>query len=879
MNNKGLRVFLLSLLCCLATHSLLPAVSATGETASPLDYQGASLAYETVSRLEIAQQVAPTPPSPSPLSLEQQAQQLYETGRYLEAIRLLESYSLSSTKSDNPLTNARVLRNLALVYYQAGQIEQANQTLAKSLQLICQGETTCQSAPESSQLLGQILELKGQLEQGAGQSEAALETWQQAINNYQKVNDVTGVLRSQINRSQALRSLGFYRKAIQTLTQLQADLQSLPNTPLKVQGLQSLGDALRLGGDFKQSRQVLEESLALAQNSDDRELTASVFLSLGNTAQVQKQSVTALNFYQKAELNSSVPALKIQALLNQLRLLVEDKQWNQAESLLPKIQGNLQELSVSKLSVKSRINFAGSLKKMSGSVTNVSMAEPAQLLADAIQQSKQLENTKLLSYALGNLGELYEQNQQPQEAKIVTEQALLLAQETNASDIAYKWQWQLGRILKKQGKESDAKVAYEAAVNTLKSLRSDLVAINSETQFEFRDSVEPVYRQYVDLLLQDSPSQAEIKQARDTIEALQLAELDNFFQDACLDSQPVQVDQLDSNSAVFYTIVLPNSLDVIVALPGEPLRHYRSSVSQAEVEKTTSAMLTSLTIAKKRVLIENFLKPARQLYQWILEPVEADLQVSGVQNLVFVLDGVLRNIPIASLYDGQQYLAQKYSTALAPSLQLVDAQPLLRKLLKVFAGGLTEARQGFSPLPGVKTEIDQIQAEVATTELLNENFTTAQFEKQVNSEPFRVVHLATHGEFSSNAEDTFILTWDDRINAKELDNLLRNEQRFKRPIELLVLSACRTASGDNRAALGLAGVAVRAGARATVASLWYVDDEATTLLMSHFYQELAQNKNVTKAEALRRAQQTVLDVKKFSHPYFWSAFVMVGNWL
>ena len=174
--------------------------------------------------------------------------------------------------------------------------------------------------------------------------------------------------------------------------------------------------------------------------------------------------------------------------------------------------------------------------------------------------------------------------------------------------------------------------------------------------------------------------------------------------------------------------------------------------------------------------------------------------------------------------------------------------------------------------------MQRIAAEVPSTILLNESFTEANLKAKINSFPFPVVHLATHGEFSSKAENTFILAWDERINAKELDSLLRGNTRTIRPIELLVLSACRTAVGDKRAALGLAGVAVRAGARSTMASLWYVSDEATALLMTKFYEELAK-KEVTKAEALRRAQQAVFEDKRFSHPYFWAAFVLVGNWL
>ena len=230
--------------------------------------------------------------------------------------------------------------------------------------------------------------------------------------------------------------------------------------------------------------------------------------------------------------------------------------------------------------------------------------------------------------------------------------------------------------------------------------------------------------------------------------------------------------------------------------------------------------------------------------------------------------------------------------AIAPSLQLIDPKPLVSlesspvpfKKLQILTAGLSEARQGFSPLPGVELELDRITAELPAKRLFNESFTQENFKLSIDEGAFSIVHLATHGEFSSKAEDTFVLTWDDRLNANELDNFLRNKSERSEPIELLVLSACQTAVGDDRAVLGLAGVAVRAGARSTLASLWYVSDEATTLLMSKFYQEVARSirqegNPITKAQALRQAQLEVLSSEQFSHPYYWAAFVLVGNWL
>jgi len=234
---------------------------------------------------------------------------------------------------------------------------------------------------------------------------------------------------------------------------------------------------------------------------------------------------------------------------------------------------------------------------------------------------------------------------------------------------------------------------------------------------------------------------------------------------------------------------------------------------------------------------------------------------------------------MAALYDGQQYLVEKYSIALSPGLQLLEPRSLKRQQVKALMGGLTEGRQGFAALPGVQLELNQIASDVRSEILLNQRFTKKSLEQQINAAPFPVIHLATHAQFSSKAENTFLLTWDGRINVKEFDTLLRTRERQDtNPIELLVLSACQTATGDKRAALGLAGLAVRSGARSTLATLWSVRDRSTAALMAEFYRKLTQTE-VSKAEALRQAQLALLNNSQYQHPFYWAPFVLVGNWL
>jgi CHAT domain-containing protein len=818
----------------------------------------------------------------SSLSLEQQAQQSYEAGQFDKATQLLKQAAADSAAKGDELGQARQLRNLALAYQKLGKLSLANEAIQESLKSLLdlkkQGNTK-----ESQRLLAQTLEVKGTLQLDAGQSEQALETWKQTANYYQQIDDLSGITRSKINQSQALQRLGLYRQAIKTLTEVQNTLQSQPDSLLKAKGFQSLGEALRVVGDLKRSQEILQQSLAVAEQLQLHDSLGAILISLGNTAYVQNKPEEGINFYQRAAKESPSPTIKLQAQLNQLRVLLNENKWADADTLVPQIQSNLADLLPSRTSVYARINLAESLIKISGGQDNQSSTPKiAQLLATAVQQAQSLNDERSQAYALGSLGGLYQQNQQWDNAQQLTEQALLLAQSINAADIAYQWQWQLGRILKANGNLEGATAAYTEAVNTLQSIRSDLVSISSDVQFSFRQTVEPVYRELVALLLQpnaDKANQTNLERARKVIESLQLAELDNFFRDACINAKPAQIDQIDKTAAVFYPIILPDRLEVILALPGQPLRQYTTRLPKQQINTTLRDLQDAITVPRYRVSLKRFQQPAQQVYNWLIRPVEAELANSGVKTLAFVPDGAFRNIPLSALYDGKQYLVEKYSVAIAPGLQLVDPKPLAQQKLKVLAFGLTEARQGFAALPNVQSEVERIKTEVESKVLLNQAFTQSNFQQDIDSSSFPVVHLATHGQFSSSADDTFILTWDDRIRANDFNELLRTQQGSqKQPIELLVLSACQTAAGDDRAALGLAGVAVKAGARSTIASLWFVSDEATSLLMSQFYQELTAQQE-TKAEALRRAQVAILQNEEFAHPYFWAAFVLVGNWL
>ncbi|NEU84467.1 CHAT domain-containing protein [Nostoc sp. UIC 10630] len=514
---------------------------------------------------------------------------------------------------------------------------------------------------------------------------------------------------------------------------------------LQVLGLRSLGDVLRVIGNREQSQLVLAASVKLAQQLGDTQNLAASYLSLGNTAlslgnqKVQTETIptpitftssqdciarannTAAELYQQAtacyhqaELSTDANT-STKAELNLLSLLIQTQQWSDISTLLAKIQPQLNKLPISHKAIYAQINLAQNLICLKSAVnpeasqlsspllqqcgatqektpnTGGNTLQPAlipawedvaKIVTIARNQAQALQDKSAEAYALGYLGGVNQEIGEIPNAQRLTEQALQLVSAFDAPHIAYRWQWQLGRLRRIQENQQGAIAAYTAAVETLKSLRKDLTVINPEVQYTFRDSVAPVYREFVDLLLQTNNShQTNLKQARDAIEALQLAELDDYFRDACIQAKPQQIDQVVDQAtpaaAVLYTITLPDRLEIILKLPGqENLEHYTTTVTQKQLKDNLTQLIERLN-DKTRFAYE-IQELSQQTYDWLIKPVQSKLVNSKVKSLVFVLDGILRNIPMAVLYDqaSQKYLVQKYALVLTPGLQLISPRPL-----------------------------------------------------------------------------------------------------------------------------------------------------------------------------------------------------------
>ncbi|MHC5736983.1 CHAT domain-containing protein [Nostoc sp.] len=842
------------------------------------------------------------------LQLVQSSKKYYDGGQFLAAAKLLQQAAQIYQASKDITHQAQVLSLMSLALQKLGHWQEAKRAIDTSLNLL----DKLLSDKEFSRIHAQVLNSLGHWQLAQGQTEAALLSWEKAEKLYVQSGDRVTIIGIQINQALALQALGLYRRAEKLLTQVEQQLYQQPDSSLKAIGLLNLGNIRRFYGDLEKSGEILSQSLIIAQKLHLPQEESTALLNLGNTELAiarrngelkdiqlsDKYKQKALVLYQKAIATATLLTIKIQAQLNYFAVLIEIKQFTLTAPLIAQIKAELNQLPTSRVSIYARVNFAKSLLKM-GKISE--HPEIIQILETGIEQAINLADQRAQSYALGTLGAFYEKAGDWSNAKKNTQSALVIAQAINAPDISYQWQWQMGRCLRRatptlraENETEQAVTYYTEAVKNISNLRSDLVALNPEVQFSFRESVEPVYRQLVDLLLLSQQANRDnLIQARQVMEALQLAELDNFFGDACAQAKQVNIDQLDPSAAVIYPIILPNRLEVILKLPGsDNLRHYaHANISETQIDAAVTQLQSSLK--RRSTSLSQIKKEAKQLYDWLIKPFADELETtttreqSQIKTLVFVLDGSLRNLPMAVLHDGQRYLVERYAVSVTPTLQLLEPKPLQREALSVLSAGATDApsfkKEGLGAIANVAVELEGIKENIQRNQTLeNQEFIKKNIQIKINKTPFNILHLATHGKFSSNPEQTYILDWNERIKVKDLDNLLRlNYQRSANPIELLILSACETATGDKRAALGLAGIAIRAGARTTLASLWQINDASTAEFMIKFYQEL-NREQITKAEALRNTQIAFLQEsahRDYNRPHHWSAFILVGNWL
>lgn len=800
-----------------------------------------------------------------------------------------------------------------------------------------------------------------------GQFEPAIDHWQDAIANYRQQGDRVKVGRLLTELAQTYSQLGQNKEAIALLcgaSKTDEDCPESEGSALQiarkfsdrsgeVAALGSLGEAYRLTGKHDKAIATLEASLTITQASDLPVYRASVLNSLGNAyssqAQLNEQLAnsarlrgaenqadefieaatanyqTALGYlHESLELTRTQndPSDQMRTLLNLIQLYYRPKAsalpntTNEAEQALQNALTLFESLPDSRDKVYAAIDLAELEQPVTSSDSTsfpaqcpprkLGDSQAERLLQKAVSIAQRLQDSRAQSFAFGKLSHLYECRQDYDKALDFTQQARLAAdQNLRAKDSLYLWEWQAGRILKVQGKTSEAMAAYKRAIATLEGeggIRDNLLITERDLQFNFRDTISPLYREFAQLKLERAESlpvdskeyQTELDAALDAIDSLKLAELQNYFGNDCTFAlfDRERVDDLEGeDTVVFSSIILDDRTAILASLPNPQYQ------SNPDAERRLKKFQWIDNSEKLREEIKNFrleiqrfydptnpfLTPAQNLYNWIIRPFSADLDPAQIKTLVFIQDGLLRSMPMAALHDGQEFLVQNYAIATTPGLRLTSPQPLDFQGLRTLALGLTEAAtingEEFKPLEYVANEVEQVtQLFPGSKKLLNEQFTRQSIEQELKQTVYPIIHIATHGQFGTIPEDSFLVTGNnEKITITELESDIRRLSGGSETVELLALTACQTGIGDDRATLGMAGITVQAGVRSALASLWYVNDAFTQELVTQFYDNL--RSPMSKAEALQEAQKSLINQNPNIHPAQWAPFILIGNWL
>ncbi len=856
-----------------------------------------------------------------------------------------------------------------LELYQAGDVQGAIKSWQTALSAYQERNSHSEEEVNVQKYLARAYQQVGQLAQAIAQLE-------QVIAYYRKINEPITVGRMLTEQAQLYSSLGQHRRAIAILC---GDSREKAGEDREIQNCNqgsaleiarrhsdslgevaawgSLGNAHRLQGDYDQAIQDFERSLEIAKRIDNQTYLVSTLNGLANTyASLAKRNErrtqfasssgdkkAAQKFQQDAHRNDNQAVQYFESSLELAR--TQNDRASELRSLLGLVrlyhrQGRdertvvnttlqqalvvLEQLPDSRDKAYGAIQLANLLQFVTqqGESADIDSAtqclesevspKSIELFNQAIAIAQRLRDREAESFAKGRLGHVYECRKDYQQAIDLTQQALIA---TVADESVYLWAWQAGRLFKAQGRVSEAIDFYEKSVLSLQGIRSDLALQQRDFQFDFRDNVEPVYREAIELRLEqnsqlagESDIQQNLKSALKTVDELRLAELQNYLGNDCA-LAPVEksVALVGKNTAVFSSIVLKDRLAIILSLP-DSNNSFKSRVAWVPVKSQELRDIINnlrLNLEKRSDIVNTFSAKSQQVYDWFIRPFVPDLEREKIETLVFIQDGILRSVPMAALFDGKQFLVEKYAIANTPALTLTSPTQLNPQGMRVLAFGLTEPATVetaagpafFEPLSGVESELKSVTTIMSgSKELLDKDFTPFRLQQELEKNAYPVIHLATHGKFGIDARETFLVTgnkvgeigpksatnegFNQKLTMNELYQFISNTRNKDSQIELLTLTACETAVGSDREALGLAGISLQAGAQSAIASLWKVDDAATVQLIAKFYQSW--QGGLSKAKALQAAQIAWLQSHQnelYSHPGYWAPFILIGNWL
>ena len=724
-----------------------------------------------------------------------------------------------------------------------------------------------------------------------GDFEHAALSWGKAMHKVNAEKDPGIYLDAATNLANAYQALGYHQRALSALHEALPVVEKSGDRHRNVLFFSSLGDINLSLGNTGDAVTYLLKGFEEASMAENPRVLATMLNNVGNGLAADGDYPTATVLYEQClELIKDSEAdadMKSKVLLNLLRLEYYKENYEKLADLLDVVLLEIGSAYDSFAKASDMISLSVLTRKIQKKLgqPDEALTYTAYLALDEARRiAEDMQDPRITSYAYGYLGQLYEDKNRYSDAIKLTRQAIFSAQQGHYPGILYLWQWQMGRLFKAEGDTEKAIEAYQNAVTTLNPIRQVLFRGHRSRQDSFNESVKPVYLGLTDLLLKQAETiqdeearKRKLIEARDTMEMLKTAELEDFFADECVTAmkgQKTTLERTPPQTAVLYPIMLPDYLALLLILP-DGIKYVRVPVPWEKIRDT---------VTEYRKLLQNrannrFLYKSQQLSEWIIRPLEAELAAQKIHTLLVAPDGPLRLIPFSTLHDGEHFLIEKYAVGTIPAISLTNLEPFDKENFNILIGGLSEGRQGFSPLPSVKAELRDIRKIMdAKVVIQDKDYTIDNLTHEFKSDAYSILHIATHGVFGGTPDQSFLLAYEEKLTMDRLENLISLSKFREKKVELLTLSACQTALGNERAALGLAGVAVKAGVKGVIATLWFVDDEATSVAIREFYRQL-RKPGLSKAQAMQNVQKKLISQRRYWHPLYWGPFLVIGNWL
>jgi CHAT domain-containing protein/tetratricopeptide (TPR) repeat protein len=726
---------------------------------------------------------------------------------------------------------------------------------------------------------GTTLNNIGLVYESVGQYPKALEFFSQALAIRKDIGDKAGEGNSLNSIGAVYNYLGQYPKALEFYQQALAISKDIGDKAGEGTTLGNIGVVYNSLGQYPKALDFFSQALAIRQEVGDKAGEGSTLGNIGAVYHYQAQYPKALEFYQEALAISKDIGDKARegTTLNNIGFLLEAQKQPELAIVFFKQSVNVIE------GIRKDLRVLPKEQQQSFTQT---VAHTYRRLADLLlKQDRVLEAQRVLD--LLKVQELDDYlrnvrgNQQTQQGVdyLPPEQQLLAQYNAKLTQVV-----QLGKEL-----------------DTLQKIPpSDRTPQQEQRRREIEAEQQKLTRDYLDFIR--SPQIVAL------VQLLSRTTGGENLNPQLLRSLQDNLKKLSQDAVLLYPLILEDRLELVLVTPYAPPIRRPVPIKREELNRTIAEFRSALTNPNS-----NAKEPAQKLYNWLIQPIEAALKEANAKTIIYAPDGQLRYIPLAALYDGNQWLVQKYRINNITALSLTEwnQKP---QTLKILAGAFTQGNYSFQVgnnsfnfggLPSAGKEVENLASTVpGTTKLFNRDFSQKDTLAQMSD--YSILHFATHASFvTGQPEDSFILFGNgDRANFRDVETWpLTNT-------DLVVLSACETGVGgklgDGTEILGFGYLMQQAGARAAIASLWSVDDGGTQVLMNAFY--TAVENGMSKAEALRQAQIALITKdlstvggsrgeeawievvstrtglpplvsNNLSHPYYWAPFILIGNGL